>query len=199
MKRTLLPVLGALLLALTACNDKETEIGLGLTDPATLYNGKADTIYASSAYSLRDDSLLTSNYSFGIIGNYNDPTFGRVSSTLYSQIGLASGMSSINFDEVTIDSVVLTLVSDGLFPDTDGTYNLPNGVALNEEENEEYARISSDVTTYASSELMKFLMGQSELNEDTFAAFRETMISMGAERMEELYQQAYERYLVKIG
>ena len=124
MKRTLLPVLGALLLALTACNDKETEIGLGLTDPATLYNGKADTIYASSAYSLRDDSLLTSNYSFGIIGNYNDPTFGRVSSTLYSQIGLASGMSSINFDEVTIDSVVLTLVSDGLFPDTDGTYNL---------------------------------------------------------------------------
>ena len=42
-------------------------------------------------------------------------------------------------------------------------------------------------------------MGQSELNEDTFAAFRETMISMGAERMEELYQQAYERYLVKIG
>ena len=83
--------------------------------------------------------------------------------------------------------------------DADGTYNLPNGVALNEEENEEYARISSDVTTYASSELMKFLMGQSELNEETFAAFRETMISMGAERMEELYQQAYERYLVKIG
>ena len=83
--------------------------------------------------------------------------------------------------------------------DADGTYNLPNGVALNEEENEEYARISSDVTTYASSELMKFLMGQSELNEDTFAAFRDTLLSMGADRMEELYQQAYERYLAKIG
>ena len=83
--------------------------------------------------------------------------------------------------------------------DADGTYNLPNGVALNEEENEEYARISSDVITYASSELMKFLMGQSELNEDTFAAFRDTLLSMGADRMEELYQQAYERYLAKIG
>ncbi len=109
---------------LGACTDKETEIGLGLTDPATLYNGKTDTIEASAAFSVRDDSLITSNYSYGIIGDYTDPVFGRSTSTLYSQIGLASGMSSINFDEVTIDSVVLNLVSDGLFPDTAGAYNL---------------------------------------------------------------------------
>lgn len=125
MKKTLLlPLLALLLAAAVACTDKETEIGLGLTDPATLYNGKTDTIYATSAISLRDDSLLTSNYSYGIIGDYTDPVFGRATSTLYSQIGLASGMSSINFDEVTIDSVVLALVSDGLFPDTGATYSL---------------------------------------------------------------------------
>ena len=82
--------------------------------------------------------------------------------------------------------------------DADGSYNLPNGVALNEAENEEYARISSDVTTYASSEPMKFLMGQAELTEDTFEAFQEALVSMGAERMEEIYQGAYERYLEKI-
>ena len=82
--------------------------------------------------------------------------------------------------------------------DADGSYNLPNGVALNEEENEEYARISSDVTTYASSELMKFLMGQQALTEDSFQAFQDTIISMGGERMEALYQAAYERYLNKI-
>ena len=111
------------LLLLTACNDKETGIGLGLTDTATLYNGHTDTICANLAYSLHDDSLLTSNYSYGIIGNYNDPLFGRSKSTLYSQIGLASGRSSINFDEVTIDSVVLMLVTDGLFPDSDANYN----------------------------------------------------------------------------
>lgn len=118
-----LPLLLATL-ALGACTDKETEIGLGLTDPATLYNGKTDTITAVSAFSVRDDSLITSNYSYGIIGDYTDPVFGRSTSTLFSQIGLASGMSSINFDEVTIDSVVLNLVSDGLFPDTTGSYNL---------------------------------------------------------------------------
>lgn len=123
MKKILLSAATLLLLAATACSEKESEIGLGLTDSTTLYNGKTATLYADNAYSLRDDSLLTSNYSYGIIGNYTDPLFGHVSSTLYSQIGLASGMSSINFDEVSIDSVVLTLVKDALFPDTHGTYN----------------------------------------------------------------------------
>ncbi len=124
MKKTLLAAAAALLLALAACTDEETSIGLGLTDPATIYNGITDTLTANMAMSVRDDSLLTSNYSYGIIGDYTDPVFGRSTSTLYSQIGLASGMSSINFDEVTIDSVVLIMVSDGLFPDTDATYNM---------------------------------------------------------------------------
>lgn len=81
--------------------------------------------------------------------------------------------------------------------DADGTYNLPTGVALNEEENQEYATLSSDVTTYASTEIMKFILGQEELTPDTFETFRDTIISMGGNRMEELYQQAYERYLLK--
>ena len=82
--------------------------------------------------------------------------------------------------------------------DADGSYNLPNGVALNEEENEEYASLSSDVTTYASTEIMKFIMGQSELTEESFQTFQDTIVDMGGERMEELYQAAYERYLNKI-
>lgn len=82
--------------------------------------------------------------------------------------------------------------------DADGTYNLPTGVALNEEENEEYASLSSDVTTYASTEIMKFILGQSELTEESFAVFQDTIISMGGNRMEELYQAAYERYLDKL-
>lgn len=124
MKKLILAAATALLLlATTACTDEESTLGLGLNDPATLYNAHTDTIYASGAYSLRDDSLVTSNFSYGIIGNYTDPLFGSVSSMLYTQIGLASGMSSINFDEVSIDSVVLSLVVDGLFPDTAGQYN----------------------------------------------------------------------------
>lgn len=123
MKKLLWAAAALLLLAATACTDEESELGLGLTDPATLYNGHIDTLYASTAYSLRDDSLVTSNFSYGIIGNHTDATFGSVSSVLYTQIGLASGMSTINFDEVSIDSVVLSMVVDGLYPDTSMGYN----------------------------------------------------------------------------
>lgn len=81
--------------------------------------------------------------------------------------------------------------------DADGSYNMPNGVALNAEENEEYAALSSDVSTYASTQLMKYVLGQEELTEESFSAFQEVLISLGAERMEELYQTAYERFLLK--
>lgn len=81
--------------------------------------------------------------------------------------------------------------------EADGSYNMPKGVALTSEENEEYAAIYSDISTYASAEIMKFVMGQSELTEESFQAVQDTIIEMGGERMEELYQQAYERYLQK--
>lgn len=83
--------------------------------------------------------------------------------------------------------------------DADGSYNLPNGVALNEQESEVYASLYSDVTTYASTAIMQFILGQAELTEESFAAFQDTIISMGGERMEELYQAAYQRYLDKLG
>lgn len=81
--------------------------------------------------------------------------------------------------------------------DADGTYNLPNGVSLNEMESEEYAAVSNDVITYAATAIMQFVTGATELNEQSFEEFRSTIVSMGGERMEELYQAAYERYLEK--
>lgn len=81
--------------------------------------------------------------------------------------------------------------------EADGSFNLPKGVALSAEENEEYAALYSDISTYAATEIMKFVLGQAELTEDAFAAVQDEIISMGGERMEEIYQTAYERYLKK--
>ena len=81
--------------------------------------------------------------------------------------------------------------------DADGSYNLPNGVALNEEEAAEYASLASDVTTYAYTEILKFELGQTELTEETFENFRNNIRSLGGDRMEELYQQAYDRFIQK--
>ncbi len=108
----------------TACTDEESALGIDLVDTTTLYDGMMDTIYADTAWTEYEDSLLTSNYSFGIIGNYTDATFGRVSSWLYTQIALPPNTNDIAFDSsLEIDSVVLTLAKSQLFPDTSGTYN----------------------------------------------------------------------------
>lgn len=132
MKRliTLLPglaLLGALWILPTACTDEQTELGNTISGGDALYEGKTYTFYADRAFSVRDDSLMTTGYNayntLGIIGNYQDAIFGKVSSILYTQIALPSNYSSINFGELTIDSVVLTLVKDHLYPSNENTYN----------------------------------------------------------------------------
>ena len=126
MKRliSLAIVLGMMISLMTSCVDEESELGLSLVDTTMLYNGKADTLYADNAWTEYEDSLLTSNYSFGILGNYTDPTFGKVSSVLYTQIALPANANNISFsDDLVIDSVVLTPTKNEIFPDTAGVYN----------------------------------------------------------------------------
>lgn len=118
----LLPIL-MLLGCLCSCTNEESDLGLNIVNNDTGYNGTRYSFTADRALSVRDDTLITSNYGFCIIGNYHDATFGNVSSTLFTQIALPDNSGSINFNEVIIDSVVLTLVKDQLYPDTNQTYN----------------------------------------------------------------------------
>lgn len=111
------------LFATSGCTDEESGMGMNLVDSTTLYHGQQTTFTADRALSVRDDSLSTTNYSFGVIGNYQDATFGSVSATLYTQIALDDQSSSINLRDNIIDSVVLTLVKNHLYPDSTATYN----------------------------------------------------------------------------
>lgn len=122
-----LPLLLLLWLLPCSCVDEESALGVNLVDGNTLYNGQQTTLYASRALSVRDDSLMTTGYNnynaYGIIGNYHDATFGSVSATLYTQIALPDNSSSINLETNIIDSVVLSLVKNQVYPDTSATYN----------------------------------------------------------------------------
>ena len=140
----------ALLLALctlAACSDEESDFGANIMGDGTIYNAKSYTMYADTAYSLRDDSLITSGNTQIMIGNYSDATFGTVSAQFFSQITLPSTNQTINFSEVTIDSVVLSLAIDSLFPDMSRTYSLRFEVMHLAEP------ISSDSTYYAFSSI----------------------------------------------
>ena len=161
----LLPTL-LLLGCLCSCTNEESELGLNIVNNNTGYNGTRYIFTADSALSVRDDSLITSNYSFCIIGNYQDATFGSVSSTLYTQIALPDNSGSINFNEVIVDSVVLTLVKDHLYPDTDQTYNFHFEVMQLDEV------LRSD-SVYFSCD---------ELNVNTAAVFFNDNVSVGPDR-----------------
>lgn len=123
-KKSLILFSSFLLLLFAACNTEESDLGVNLVDPSTIYNSKTDTLYANLAYSLRDDSLATTGGTYNIVGWYADPTFGKVNASIYTQIALQSDDNALNLGNATIDSVVLSMVKDVLFPDTGRTYTM---------------------------------------------------------------------------
>ena len=112
------------LCALTACTDDESDLGSTLMDANNIYNAKNYTMTVDTAYSLRDDSLLTTGNTQIMIGNYHDAIFGKVTAQYFTQITLPNATTSVAFNDVEIDSVVMTLAYDSIFPDTTRSYSL---------------------------------------------------------------------------
>lgn len=102
------------LLVPVACTEEESDLGLSLQDPFTLYEGVRDTA-SLSACTLLDDSLSTAGYTAGTFGDYHDPVFGDVEAIIYSQISTTKEGVRIS-EDVIFDSVVMTLAIDSVFP-----------------------------------------------------------------------------------
>lgn len=98
-----------------SCSTEQTDLGVDLQDPFTLYHGIRDTAYVE-AWTMLDDSLSTVGYSAGVFGNARYDGLGSVEAVLYSQISISNSTGIALSDEVTIDSVVMTLVIDTLYP-----------------------------------------------------------------------------------
>lgn len=114
LKKLILPLGLFLLLLPMACTEDETDLGMSLQDPFTRYHGTRDTI-SLTACTILDDSLATVGYTAGVLGDYADATFGSMKAILYSQIAAPSEGINIS-DAVIIDSVVMTLVIDTVYP-----------------------------------------------------------------------------------
>ena len=112
---------------LFSCTEDETDLGMGLQDPSSVFDGKVCDTLTVEAVTVFDDSLLTSNYSSGVIGYYRDNIFGEVKATMYTQASLSTPSTGVSFMNTTIDSVVISLVCNGSFPkssDSNSVYNL---------------------------------------------------------------------------
>lgn len=85
-------------------------------------------------------------------------------------------------------------LSDG----ADCSYNYPAGAALNAEELTDASAISSDLDTYVETQILSFITGQDELNDESWDQFQETLNNMGIDSLVSYYQAAYDRYEAKV-
>ncbi len=79
---------------------------------------------------------------------------------------------------------------------TDGAYNLPAYVSLTTEEQLAYNEIATDLDTYASTQILNFIMGDTPISE--FDTFVNTLYDMGLQDMIDIYQGAYDRAHAKL-
>lgn len=114
MLKKLFPICILALLLSVACTREESDLGVSLNDPFTLYSGIRDTV-SLTAFTILDDSLSAAGYSAAVFGNYDDPYFGKVEAIVYSQIMAPKEGIRIT-DDVVFDSVVMNLVVDTVYP-----------------------------------------------------------------------------------
>lgn len=79
----------------------------------------------------------------------------------------------------------------------DTPYNT-NAIQLTVEEQESYAQMFSDISTHCNQAIAAFITGQNPLTQESFDAFRDSLVSMGIEDCAALWQAAADRYVESI-
>lgn len=101
-------------LALTACKKKETIVGKDAFDANELLNSTELEIPLRT-YTIEEDSVVSKNQLHALLGAYNDPQFGTVDASFYSQISLDNpGSTSFGVNPI-VDSIVLSLQYAGYY------------------------------------------------------------------------------------
>lgn len=106
------------LFILSAC--KHTDI-IGLPGQDALDNAYTDS-FTVKTYSVKDDSVYTSNPIYNLLGYFNDPEFGSTQADMVFQV--ASPASDVQLQDSTtkLDSLVLVLAYQGFYGDSNTSF-----------------------------------------------------------------------------
>ena len=80
---------------------------------------------------------------------------------------------------------------------SDCAYNYPTYAIMSSEETTEYSSIESDLSTYAESTILEFIIGSRDI-EEGFDEYVETLYDMGLQDMIDLKQAAYDRAMARL-
>lgn len=94
----------------TSCKKKDTNLGTNVLDPNDLLNSAQVDTFSLKTFTIEEDSVITDNPAYAVLGSYNDPKFGTFNASFYSQFRL----QSINPDftsqgAIVVDSLMLGL------------------------------------------------------------------------------------------
>ncbi|MCP4551468.1 MAG: DUF4270 domain-containing protein [Bacteroidetes bacterium] len=116
--KTLMLVVITLGVYLTSCTKKGQIIGVEIRPTNELELESNDTS-SIIAYSILQDSLITTNYTHVLIGSYMDAIFGQTNASYYTQLRLQPNLIDFNFGQnAVIESLILSLSYDGYYGDT---------------------------------------------------------------------------------
>ena len=107
------------LFLVVSCKKKDSLLGQNSLDSNELLNSGGIDTFSLNTFSIFEDSVITDNPAFAILGSYTDPVFGKVNSEFYTQFRL-SGINP-NFgttSDIIIDSFVLGLEYTGYYGKT---------------------------------------------------------------------------------
>ncbi|MEX1191102.1 MAG: DUF4270 family protein [Brumimicrobium sp.] len=108
-----------LALVATSCKKKKNPVGEGALPPGTSMSSAGVDTFQLFTYTIEEDSVVSMDQSFNLLGSYNDPKFGPVEANFYTQFALSEFNLDIDMSSVVVDSVVMAFEYGGYY----GTIN----------------------------------------------------------------------------
>jgi len=95
---------------IVSCKKKENSIGENTIDQNELMFSDGIDTFQLTTYSYVDDSIITDNAPFAVLGSYNDPVFGNFDAGFYTQFRLEKfNLDLGDLSTVVVDSFILSL------------------------------------------------------------------------------------------
>lgn len=103
-----------LALAATSCKKKRSPIGEGALPPGSELSSSGVDTFQLSTYTIDEDSTVSMDPRFNLLGSYNDPVFGTVDASFYTQLTV-EGFNPDFPTNYSVDSIVMAFEFGGYY------------------------------------------------------------------------------------
>ena len=96
-----------------------------------------------------------------------------------------------------VDGVSYEEIGDKVWTKYGNANTYPLSIALSPEDNARATTLQTNITDYANSMIVKFIMGREELTPDTFKAYQDQIHALGVDEYIAIKQAAYDKFIAR--